>query len=351
MRENHSATKQKESFEASMAKRQSHEKEYAKRILGNRQQNRKSTTHTPFVGSATRKETKRKVPITRRSTTYPPMVKRQGRKVNVPLKTSGAELQLPAFPQLKFGWRFISGAIFFLSLAVVFSFSSLNTFEVSAINLDGSQRLSTEAILSQVDLVGKAIISIKPEEIEKEIEEKFPSLETIKVSSGLPSTVNIKVVERNPIILWQTDESSLWIDREGYTFPIRGEAETLMTIVANGNPPEIATETSEEDTENEEELTILQEQRYPRTSVEFVEGMLSLGDYLPEEAVLQYDPQFGLGWQDPRGWLVYFGNDTSEIEMKLAEYEVIINTLQKNNLNPAMISLEFLHSPFYRMEP
>jgi hypothetical protein len=334
-----------------MAKRQSHEKERAKRVRGYRQESRKNTTHTPFVGSATRKQTKRKVPVTRRTTQIPPMVKRQGRKVNVPLRTSGAELQLPAFPQLQLGWRFISGAIFFLSLAVVFSFSSLNTFEVSAINLQGSQRLSSEAILSQIDMAGKAIISIKPGEIEEEIGENFPSLDMIKVSAGLPASVNIQVSERVPIILWQNDESSLWIDSEGITFPIRGEAETLLTVAANGNPPEIEVVGETETTQNEENLSILQEQRYPRTSSEFVEGMLSLSDYLPEEAVLQYDPQFGLGWQDPRGWLVYFGSDISEIEMKLAEYEVIITTLQEQNLNPALISLEFLHSPFYRMEP
>jgi hypothetical protein len=79
--------------------------------------------------------------------------------------------------------------------------------------------------------------------------------------------------------------------------------------------------------------------------------MLALSEYLPEDTYLQYDPQFGLGWQDPRGWLVYFGSNTSEIDIKLAEYETIISTLQAENRQPALISLEFLHSPFYRMEP
>jgi hypothetical protein len=334
-----------------MAKRQFDEKKNTEKIRGYRQQKQKSIPQKPFASSATRKQNKRKVPVTKRVKTYPPMVKRQGRKVNVPLRTSGAELQLPAFPQLQLGWRFISGAIFFLSLAVVFSFSSLNTFEVTAVNLEGAQRLSTEAILSQIDMVGKTIISIKPGEIEEKIGETFPSLEKIKVSAGLPASVNIQVAERLPIILWQTDETSLWIDEEGVTFPVRGEAETLLTIAAKGNPPEIAVVDETDDTQEEEPPSILLEPRFPRTSAEFVEGMLALSDYLPEEAVLQYDPQFGLGWQDPRGWSVYFGSDISEIEMKLAEYEVIITTLQENNLNPALISLEFLHSPFYRMEP
>lgn len=333
-----------------MAKRQSNENKQAEKIRSYRQQSRKNMPQKPFVSSATRKQTKRSVPVTRRTKPYPPMVKRQGHKVNVPLRTSGAELQLPAFPQLQFGSRFISGAIFFLSLAVVFSFSSLNTFEVSSINLHGSQRLGAEAILSRVDMIGKTIISIDPGEVKKDIIESFPSLKSVKVSAGLPASVNIQVTERDPIILWQ-NENPLWIDEEGVTFPVRGEAQTLLTVVAKGSPPEIEAEEDSESTQSEEELSIFQKQQYPPTSQEFVQGILALSDYLPEEAVLQFDPQFGLGWQDPRGWLVYFGNDISEIEMKLAEYEVIIKNLQEKNLNPALISLEFLHSPFYRMEP
>ena len=343
-------TEQKESSEVSMAKRQPEDKNRADKIRGYRQKSRKNMPQKPFVSSATRKQTKRSVPVTRRTKPHPPMVKRQGRKVNVPLRTSGAELQLPAFPQLQFGWRFISGAIFFLSLAVVFSFSSLNTFEVSSINLTGSERLGADAILSRVDMAGKAIISIDPEVIKGEIVEYFPSFETVKVTAGLPASVNIQVTERDPIILWQND-NSLWIDDEGVTFPVRGEAETLLTVVAKGYPPELVLEEESDPSQSEDETPIFQEHQYPRTSQEFVQGILALSEFLPEEAVLQFDPQFGLGWQDPRGWLVYFGSDISEIEMKLAEYEVIINTLQEKNLNPALISLEFLHSPFYRMEP
>ncbi|MDY6846427.1 MAG: FtsQ-type POTRA domain-containing protein [Chloroflexota bacterium] len=334
-----------------MAKRQREEKSRSEKIRSYRQQSRMNTPHTPFVSSATRKQTKRKVPVTRRTRPSAPMVKRQGRKVNVPLRTKGAELQLPAFPQFQLGWRFISGAIFFLSLAAVFSFSSLDTFEVSSINLQGSHRLGAEALLSQVDLVGKAIISIKPEEVVQEITESFPSLKSVKVSTGLPASVNIQIVERDPIILWQTEETPLWIDADGVTFPVRGEAETILTVLAKGNPPEIATLEETETPEEDQEISIFKEQSFPNTTLEFVHGMLALSEYLPDETYLQYDPQFGLGWQDPRGWLVYFGSDTSEIDIKLAEYETIITTLQAENRQPALISLEFLHSPFYRMEP
>jgi len=81
-----------------------------------------------------------------------------------------------------------------------------------------------------------------------------------------------------------------------------------------------------------------------------VKGILTLNTYLPEGSNLQYDPEFGLGWQDPAGWRVYFGKDISNIEIKLAEYQAILAALKEKNLSPSMISVEFLYAPFYRLE-
>jgi cell division protein FtsQ len=282
------------------------------------------------------------------------MVKRQQRKVNVPLRKKGSEVQLPALPDFKAGWRIISGALALLSFAVVISFIGFSSFKVSAINLVDSQRLNSEAIVSQVDLIGKAIIALQPRELESQILERFPGLETAKVTTGLPAEVTIKVTDRTPVVMWQQEDASLWIDEQGVTFPVIGQADVVVTVNAKGAPPAAPIVQIEEETEEDEQQAdempqlSLQETIYPVTSPEFVGGVLALVKFLPEDSQLQYDPQYGLGWQDPRGWTVYFGSDTTNIDMKLAEYETIIAELQKENIKPALISLEFLHAPFYR---
>lgn len=333
-----------------MAKRQSDEMNRAEKVRARGQQSRKKTQAVPFGNSATRKQTKHTVPVTRRTKPPSPAVNLNRRKVQVPLRTKGAELQLPAFPRYQLGWRLISGAVFVLSLAVVFSFTSLNAFEISAINLKGAQRLGGEAILAQVDLVGTSIISVQPEEIERLISESFPSLSKVSISTGLPASVTIRVVEREPLIFWQQNNASLWIDAEGVMFPVRGEVEVPLTVIANDSPPAPPTANDAETPEDVDELSMLREDPFPHTTPEFVMGILPLSGYLPEGSNLQYDPQFGLGWQDPNGWLVYFGKDTTNIDIKLAEYQSIIAALQEDNLTPALISLEFLHAPFYRLE-
>jgi cell division protein FtsQ len=302
------------------------------------------------VSSVTRKPKEQRAPVTRRPTAPTPIVTRKKHTAYFPLKRKGAELQVPALPRFEFGWRLFSGAVFLLSLAIVISFASLSAFQISTINLRGTQRLSAEAILSQVDLVGSSIITVEPDQVRAMVEDRFPSLSSVSVSVSLPASVTLRVVEREPLILWQQDNSAHWIDAEGVMFPVFGEAEVAQTVAASGNPPappEVFTPEVDEETG---EISHILEPSLPNTTPEFVQAILSLSTYIPEGTSLQYDPQYGLGWRDPIGWLVYFGRDTHNIDMKLSEYQTIIGALEKQNIIPALISLEFLHAPYYRLE-
>ena len=340
-----------------MANRQADEKSRAEHVRARRQQSQKKQPQVSTVGtSATRKQSPHTVPVTRRTSNSVPMVKRQGRKMDVPLKSKGAALQIPALPKLRIGWRLISGAVFALSLAVVITFSSLGTFKVSAVNLEGAERLTSETLNAQLGLAGMSIISVQPRELESQITKLFPGLSSVKVSVGLPASVTVKVEERQPAVAWYQDGTTYWIDAEGILFPASGETAVNQTVYATGNPPAAyvpAAEESEETSENEEQEPVestLGIQIPDATTPDFVQGVLALLTYLPEGSVLQFDPEYGLGWQDPKGWLVYFGNDIENIDLKLIEYQTIIAKLSEANLTPALISLEFLHAPFYRLE-
>jgi cell division protein FtsQ len=337
-----------------MAKRPSEKKSRAEQVRARRQQSQKKVQQAPSIGSsATRKQPTHRVPVTRRtpSSTVPVINRQRHNKVNVPLKSKGAEVQLPAFPKLKLGWRLISGAIFLLSLAVVITFSSLGTFSVNAITLEGAERLTSDIIMSQIGVSGTSIVKIAPKEIEARIAEIFPSVETVKVTAGLPASLTVKITERQPLILWQQEGNSLWIDDEGVMFVPRGEAEVPLAIIATGNPPAGLEPAPETDDEDESADTPAIPTVQTRTTPEFVQAALALQAYLPEGSSLQYSPDYGLGWQDPNGWLVYFGNDLANIDLKLVEYQTIIAELQAKNLTPALISLEFLYAPFIRLEP
>lgn len=333
-----------------MATRHFEGKNRAEKVRSRRQQSPKRTPEVPISGNVTRKQKDQRVPITRRPTTPVPAVTRRKHATYMPLKKKGAELQIPTIPRIELGWRLISGAIFFLSLAVVISFTSLSTFKVSSIQLRGAQRLTAEALLSQVDLVGTSIIRLVPDQIKTSVEDQFHGLSSVNVSVNLPATVTIQVKERDPLILWQQENKTLWIDAEGVMFPVNGEAEVVQTVIAAGDapsPPDVFIPEVDDETG---EISHLLEQTFPSTTAEFVGAVLSITNYMPEGTQLQFNPQYGLGWQDPNGWLVYFGRDTANIDIKLSEYQTIIGALENENVIPALISLEFLHAPYFRLE-
>lgn len=335
-----------------MPKRQLDDLSRAEKIRARRKQSRKGTPKVPFEGNASRKQPRNKAPVTRRQVSHVPSRTHKGQKAQTPLRRKGSKLQLSGMPRFQLGWRIISGAIFLFSLMVVISLSGLNAFTISTINLVGAQRLTAETIISQLDIVGSSIISVQPEVIEANLTSRFPELRSASVVIGLPASITIQIEERQPEVLWNQHETTLWIDAEGVMFPIRGEADPTVSVIANSEPPAASSNLTMAPDGNQQpdDFPIPGETIFPQTTPEFVQGILALAHYIPDGSQLQYDPRFGLGWQDPHGWLVYFGGDTNHIDIKLAEYQRIIMTLQEENITPSLISLEFLHAPFYRLE-
>ena len=64
-----------------------------------------------------------------------------------------------------------------------------------------------------------------------------------------------------------------------------------------------------------------------------------------------YSVDHGLGWKEKKGWTVYLGLNLNDIDMKLQVYKAIEKYLKKAKLKPALVSVESVHAPYYRMEP
>jgi hypothetical protein len=76
--------------------------------------------------------------------------------------------------------------------------------------------------------------------------------------------------------------------------------------------------------------------------------MSGLAKDIPAGMPMTYDPVYGMGWQDPRGWNVYFGQDAKDISMKKNVYQAIVDTLLLQGVQPTLISVEYLNAPFYK---
>ena len=81
---------------------------------------------------------------------------------------------------------------------------------------------------------------------------------------------------------------------------------------------------------------------------EMVQALITMAPYVPSGMTEAFDPIYGMGWQDPRGWTVYFGQNTKDTPMKLQVYQAIVDTLTRQGIQPSLISVENLNAPFYK---
>ena len=59
--------------------------------------------------------------------------------------------------------------------------------------------------------------------------------------------------------------------------------------------------------------------------------------------------RMGFGWNDPRGWRVYFGTTPNDVELKMRVYELMVSSLTQRGIRPALINVTYPTAPYYRM--
>lgn len=272
--------------------------------------------------------------------------RRPRRRFDIALSSPGVEVRLPAVPAVQLGWRLLSFAFVAGLLVLLYHLLTSPLYQLQAAELQGETRLNAEEVNRVLNLYNRSIFEMDPREIETDLRMAFPELTGIEIQIGLPAMVWITLQERTPVIAWQQDGQTMWVDREGVAFSPRGTVDGLVSVQAYAAPPApVQIETLEQDVVSESPSTT---QVFMKP--EMVTVILELAAQTPLESALVYDPEHGLGWYDPRGWDVYFGMDIHDMTMKLTVYQAISQELQGRGITPALINVEFVHAPYYRME-
>lgn len=270
-------------------------------------------------------------------------------------KTLAASL-LRALPVLNIGWRLLSGIMVLVLGALIYLVSTAPEFRVAAPEISGLQRINPADIEAVVGIHNVPIFMVDPAQIQTDLEKAFPELTNLSVEIALPAQLKIAAVERQPVLSWQYGDQTSWVDAEGVIFPARGELSTsLLTVQAEDAPPTTAVESAEADTENSEEATDEQQEATAEPVKQYLDptvlnATLQLHSLLQSDEVLEYSPSNGFGWNDPQGWKVFVGTTLDNLDAKLQVYQALVERLNQQGIHPSMISVEFLHAPFYRLE-
>jgi cell division protein FtsQ len=276
------------------------------------------------------------------------------RRFDVPLNVTGAEVRLPSLPFLHLGWRVVSFLMVLMMAACLILIWKAPVFQVNTIEAEGLQRLTVSDLNAVMGTFGKSVFTINPSLLDETLHLAFPELSKVSILVNLPASVKVVVTEREPVIAWVQDGKETWVDAEGISFPPRGTiTNTLVRVEGYGTLPSIAPASSPADIQGlpgAETSAITPSTPTLRLSPGLVSTILSLGEKVPADTILVYDSEHGLGWNDPNGWEVFFGAEDQDMEMKLIVYQALVDRLQSEGIQPAMISVEYVHAPYYRME-
>lgn len=317
-----------------------------------RKQRKRSTTPK-------RKTSRREMPaaVSRSGMVYTPRqprkstAKRNTRKrYNVALNAPGAELRLPAVPAVQVGWRLISGALVVLLSFAIYAMWTAPQFIVKTVTVEGLDRINQAEMINRLGILDQPIFLVDSAQLEEDILARFSALDDIQVKISYPAEVTILAGERLPVVAWeQTGYANWWIDQDGMAFEPLGSSENLVHVEAMAAPPSLTAALDQGDLE----LSGLEEQQPAQQLLTpaMVDAILFLDQLAPEGVELIFDEEHGLGWVDPEfGWQVYFGSKLDQMDARWAIYRAIVEDLQSKNRKPWLISVEFVHAPYYRLK-
>jgi cell division protein FtsQ len=214
---------------------------------------------------------------------------------------------------------------------------TLPYFHVPAVTLTGNGRLTREEIEAVLGINGRSIFLVQPDELAARLRLNYPEITSARVRVYLPNYVYVDLIERQPVILWQQGSGYTWIDAEGVAFRPRGLVEGLVPVAALVPPP--VGGVPQDDTLSPP----------PFLHRDMVQAILQLAPAVPADSTLTYDAQEGLGWQDSRGWKVYFGSNSNNTALKLRVYQSLVESLTAQGRIPEYINVAFPDAPYYRM--
>ncbi len=280
------------------------------------------------------------------------------RKVAIPLDSPGAELQMPALPVVRLGWRLLSFFLVILLGAALYMAMTRPELQVGVPQVEGLKRLSADELDAVTELEGLPIFMVDPARATEEIKAAFPELQDVSVEIVLPATVKITAMEREPVLAWKYNKQTLWMDAEGAIFPARGEPDgAIITVKADSLPPllpVILPNTGDTTTTGQ---SVLESQKPPELSLsqrqvdpKLMEGIQTLSAEMPDGTMLIYSESEGMGWNDPNGWRAYVGKMLDNLDLKMLVYNQIVDQLNKQDIRPVLVSVAQVDAPYYRLE-
>ncbi|GAC1641945.1 MAG: hypothetical protein NVS4B12_04710 [Ktedonobacteraceae bacterium] len=243
-------------------------------------------------------------------------------------------------------WRILSffAVVVIIVLAVRFAFTS-NAFRIEQVNVVGTHNVVLMRNIQRMGMQGQNIFLVNIEGLTAKVD-AYPFVASTVISKDWPNRLTVTVIERVPVLLWQTQQGVYSVDSQGVVFASASEtagADHLMTVV---------------DTRNGGKGQVIEPgTRLSRDDIVFAVNVLNA---LPRVAgittfKLRYDTTLSGGSyvvESPDGWLAYLGgaHDSNPLNNRLTELQQIVSLVQQQQLTLATVDLRYGLHPVYTLK-
>jgi hypothetical protein len=250
--------------------------------------------------------------------------------VSLPVEL-GAEMQLPALPRVHVGIRLISGLMAVGVAWVIQFFLTSPSFIVGELAVSGVQVLTQAQVQSLAKIEPVTIFSLDPAEISERMT-GYPEVASAEIHLSFPNRIEITLEERLPMVEWDDAGRKWWLSAEGVAMLRMGDWPGAVQIASIAPA-----------------LSFNSDPTQAVISPDILQAAVTLHQHAAEMGALMYDPQHGLGFNDERGWPVYFGID-GDMGSKVLVYEALALELVRQGLQISFVSVEDQTAPYYIVE-
>jgi len=155
-----------------------------------------------------------------------------------------------------------------------------DTFYVYNASVSGNHLLTTAEIYAASGVDSLSVFWVNPNEVRQNVE-ALSNIKSAQVKVSLPAAVSIAVEEREPELVWQTGNSTWWIDDEGMFIeprPEMGEPRNRLRLI-DGDARPVAPDS--------------------KIDVSVVRGAQAVHQARPELSEMMHTQAFGLSYVSP----------------------------------------------------
>jgi cell division septal protein FtsQ len=226
--------------------------------------------------------------------------------------------------------KLIAMLLLFGASGLLYHVAASDGFRIERVVVVGAQLIPAAEIERTAAVTGLNIFWVREEEVGRRLQ-AIAAVQSARARTVLPDRLEVRIVERAPVAVWQNGGMSYLVDSEGRVLQATEQSVALPTIHDVGPP------------------TLQAGSRVDRGALT---TMFQLQQLLPRIAgltprELEYGPDTGVTVVTDAGPRIRFGGD-DDLEWKVSALVAVRRELDREGKHPELIDLRFKDRPYVR---